>query len=447
MPAIVFHSLFIFLIAFSCLFYGSVTIFPQAIIQTVSAALVLLWLSDMVRRKKCVLLKTSLAGILLVFVFLVVLQLIPLPAGIVKALSPQAFFYQQKLVPSGFLSSFLTLSINPDATMGELLRLIAYVGIFIVAMHTVETKKQFSLLLNVLIFFGAAVSLFGIVQKYCFPERIYWFDASATSNAVFGPFINRNNFSGYINMIIPLTLGYCLTNMQLARRLVYYCCLGVMCLGLFLCLSRGGIAIFCFSLLLFVLLSKCKDSLRSRKATLFIAFFVAVPVLIFFLESKPVLKRLLTLYDKDAFFVLGHGYSWLDILRIWRDFPFIGTGLGTFGMISATYKSTLAQTLFTYAHNDALQLLSEVGIAGVAVVVLFYYLFFYGVIKEWRSRHSSYATGVVLGGVVSIITTLVYSFLDFNLHIPANAVLFFFIMGLVYRLCFSRFKDELAVSG
>jgi O-antigen ligase len=447
MPALLFHSLLIFLIIFSCLFYGSVTTFPQAVIQTVSALLVVLWLSDMVRRKKYVFLKTNLISILLVFFAVAALQLIPLPAGLVKIISPQTFLYHQQLVPVGFQSGFLTLSINPDATMAELLRLVSYLCIFIVGMHTVETKKQFSFLLNVVIFFGAGISLFGIVQKYCFPEMIYWFDPTASSSAVFGPFINRNNFSGYINMIIPLALGYCLTTMQFARRLVYYCCLGVMCLSLFLCLSRGGIIIFCFSLLLFVVLSKQKDSLRSRKATLLIAFFVLVSLLLFFLEFSSVFKRLVTLYDKNSICVLGHGYSWFDIVRIWRDFPFTGTGLGTFGAISAMYKSSLAQTLFTYAHNDAFQLLAEVGIVGVAAVLLFFYLFFYGVIKEWRSRHSSYATGVVLGGVVSIIATLVYSFLDFNLHIPANAVLFFFIMGLVYRLVYSRFKDEFSVSG
>lgn len=447
MPATVIHSLFIFLVVFSCLFYGSVTSFPQAVIEITCGALVLIWLLDMSLRRKFVFLKTGLYWALGGLVLVVIVQLLPLPEAIIKVISPQAWNYHQRLIPSGYAGSFLAASINPDATAGEMLKLLAYTGLFLVVIHSIETKKQFSLLINALIILGVGISLFGIIQKYGSPERIYWFDPSAAPNTAFGPFINRNNFSGYINMIIPLTLGYCLTNMQLSRRIVYYSCLGVMCLGLFLSSSRGGIIVFCLGLFLFVVLSKCKDSLRSRKASLLIAFFVAVALLVFLLESKMVLARLATLYQKEALFVFGHGYSWLDIIRIWRDFPLLGTGLGTFGFLSSMYKSSFAQSLFTYAHNDALQLLSEVGAVGTFLTVSFFFLFLRTVINEWRQRHSNYAVAVILGGLVSVCITVIYSFLDFNLHVPANAVLLFFIMGLIYRLAFNRFKDELAVSG
>lgn len=61
----------------------------------------------------------------------------------------------------------------------------------------------------------------------------------------------------------------------------------------------------------------------------------------------------------------------------------------------------------------------------------------------WFTRHTSFVVCLSLGGLSSVFGTLIYSFLDFNLHIPANALLFFVIIGLVYRLTFAKFSDDI----
>ena len=177
-----------------------------------------------------------------------------------------------------------------------------------------------------------------------------------------------------------------------------------------------------------------------------VAILILCCFIIFFDEAKISWQRALTLLHRENFAVLGHGYSWLDILKIWRDFPIFGTGLGTFGNISAMYKSSFLQNSFIYAHNDYLQLLSETGIVGLFSISLFFIFYFYAVLKSWLERRDSYVICVVLGGLASIFSILAYSFLDFNLHIPATALLFFVILGLVYRLSHSHFEDAKAIS-
>jgi O-antigen ligase len=199
--------------------------------------------------------------------------------------------------------------------------------------------------------------------------------------------------------------------------------------------------------MIFVLfLSFLKSRLRLSPRMISVGVLLFCCFLIFFGEAKVAWQRASTLLHRESFVVLGHGYSWLDILRIWRDFPVFGTGLGTFGNISSMYKSSSVQSSFIYAHNDYLQLLSETGVAGFFSIAFFFIFYFYSVLKSWFKRRDSYVVCVVLGGIASVFSILTYSFLDFNLHIPAIALLFFVILGLVYRLTQSHFEDARAIS-
>jgi len=107
--------------------------------------------------------------------------------------------------------------------------------------------------------------------------------------------------------------------------------------------------------------------------------------------------------------------------------------------MSAMYKSTADQSLFIYAHNDYLQLLSETGLAGGFFIFLFFVQYFRSLFKVWMNRRDHYAVCIVFGAMASLFVMLVYSFLDFNLHIPANALLFSVITGLAYRIAFTQF--------
>ena len=439
MSGIILQPFIIFLIVFSCLFYGSLTFIPLTIIETVVAFMILFWLIEMVYKGELSFVKTGFLLPLILFSCFIILQLIPLPINLIRAISGNTAYLYDSLISSDSSRVFSPLSIYPNITLSELFKLLSYIGILFIIINKIETKRQFDYLVNTIIFFGCVISLFGIIQKYTYSGRVYWFDPPGSAGSAFGPFANRNNFSGYINMIIPLALGYFLTEMPLAKRLIYGFLIGIMSLALFLSLSRGGLLIYIATLAFILLFSTFKDSLKTKTKTLSLWAFILFSLSIFFIEAKVARERLATLFQKETFIIFGHGYSWLDTLKIGRDFPVFGTGMGTFGSISSMYKTSAIQNLFTYAHNDCLQLLSEVGLVGCIFVSLFFIFYFIAVFKMWFKRHDSYVVCLVLGGIASIFAILLYSILDFNLHIPAHALLFFVIMGLVYRLVYSRF--------
>jgi O-antigen ligase len=423
-----------------------VTILPLTILEAVAGLMILSWLAEMAYKGQASFVKTAFLTPVALFLFFIVFQLIPLPASLIRIISYNTAHLYETFIPVGISRNFFPLSIYPDATSSELFKFLTYAGVFFIIVNKIETRRQFNTIVNTIIALGFIISFFGIIQKYTYSDRVYWFDTPGSASSPFGPFANRNNFSGYINMVIPLTLGYFLTEMPLAKRLIYGFCLVIMSLGLFLSLSRAGLLIYIVVLAFILLFSTFKDSLKTKTKTFSIWSFLLFSLFIFFMEAKIAWARLLTLFQRETFVIFGHGYSWLDILRIWENFPVFGTGLGTFGSVSPMYKTSFAQSLYSYAHNDYLQLLSEVGLVGFILVALFFIFYFSSVLKMWFKRHDSYVVCLVLGGMGSVLSMLAYSFLDFNLQIPANGLLFFVIMGLVYRLVYMRFDDAEPIS-
>jgi O-antigen ligase len=440
MPKIILVLLIVSVIIFNCLAYGGVTALAITITEGLIVFMLLLWLGSMIYKRNIIFVKTGLLLPIILFLSTIVFQILPLPLGLIRLLSGHTANLYRGLIPGDAGSRFFCLSIYPNATIAELLKFLSYIGVFFLIVNIVQTKRQFDFIINTIIFFGFFISIFGIIQKYTYSGKVYWFDSPGSAGSAFGPFVNRNNFSGYINMVIPLTLGYFFTDMPLAKRVIYGFFVVIMSLALFLSLSRAGILVYITALLFIVSFSRFKDSLKAEVRTLFIWILIVFSFFVFFMDAKDVWQRLITLFQKDTFVVFGHGYSWWDVLRIWHNFPIFGTGLGTFGNISSMYKSTLWQSLFTYAHNDFLQLFSETGVLGFIFISLFFIFYFKAVIKGWLKRHDSYVISMVLGGMASICTMLVYSILDFNLHMPANALLFFVIMGLVYSLVSTSFQ-------
>jgi len=92
-------------------------------------------------------------------------------------------------------------------------------------------------------------------------------------------------------------------------------------------------------------------------------------------------------------------------------------------------------------HNDYLHLLSEYGIAGGAFFLFFLSAHLYRGWKNFRRlgprrvavsrRLLSNSMALQIGALAAVGAYLVHSFLDFNLHIPANILLLAFVFGLL----------------
>ncbi|HFQ79831.1 MAG TPA: hypothetical protein ENK33_00475, partial [Desulfobacterales bacterium] len=131
---------------------------------------------------------------------------------------------------------------------------------------------------------------------------------------------------------------------------------------------------------------------------------------------------------------------WRDSLRVIRDFPITGTGLGTYADIIPKYKQFLLNSPLEHAHNDYIEFFIEGG--GIGFLLAFCFLFSvfrqsFKVLALRRERYSRYLFWAGLSGLGAI---LVYSGIDRGFSIPVNGFYFFFISGLTVSAAHTRLR-------
>jgi len=151
--------------------------------------------------------------------------------------------------------------------------------------------------------------------------------------------------------------------------------------------------------------------------------------------SNPVRAQLAQL-GKDAEYRLpGTIAAW----RIFRESPWLGSGLGTYGEL---YSQAMHRVPISYfAHNDYAQWLAETGMVGAGAASVFFILLVVRLRRQWPqwgSEDHTLATGL-LGALIAIG---LHSVFDWNLHVPANALLFAVVVGLAMALGGPRAKSS-----
>lgn len=452
----------LFLLIFTPLAFGSVQIWASAVMEIAAFLVFGAWLIKTRNDEDSWLVATGsvskvLVVLLLAFVSLIIIQMVPLPAWFLRLLSPNiAAFYERFTVDGN--AEWRMLSIYPWATKQELLKLLSYAAVFWVIADHYRTKEQAETLVRKIIVIALSLIFFAFVQKLTWNGKIFWLfpiDAHAEASrnfAIWGPYINRNHFAGYLEMCIPLGLSMILystakthtshhatvlkrlASVISSKRFSYLGLWSVATLvmigALFMTLSRGGIIGFLCSAVFLIVLARMRRGLRKK---IIIPVFAGLLLLLMVMVAG--WNRI-----EDRFEQLGEEATlrradvWADSAMIVKDYPLVGTGLGTFQNSYQQYQSHSSTTFYDHAHNDYVELLTDTGIAGFilggALVVTFFIMLF----RNWLKRHSTYTKTIGAGGMASLLAISVHSFTDFNLHIPANAMLLAVVAGITYSL-------------
>jgi O-antigen ligase len=125
----------------------------------------------------------------------------------------------------------------------------------------------------------------------------------------------------------------------------------------------------------------------------------------------------------------GRAHFWSVTVDIIKTHPWIGTGLGAFGVVYTGYDSRNGLYRLEQAHNDYLQILSDGGIIG-ALIGLFFVVNLFRMGFNRRDSRDDFRRGVATGAMAGCFAVLVHSFFDFTLHTPSNALLFLVLAAL-----------------
>jgi len=417
-------------IILSALAYGTVHYWALAIFFLGAVSILVLWLIDSwslgsFRISRNVL-QLPLLGMFLLGVF----QLLPLRHP------EEAGAHSIPLVSS--------LSFDPYSTRFILVQLAALLIYFAAVLVFTDTPKRLRLLVRTITVFGFFLAIFGLTQSFTSPDKVYWIRDMPQSQA-FGPFINRHHFAGYMELALALPLGLVFTgSIEREKKFIYLFAAGLMAVALIMTNSRGGF-ISLFAELLFLVATmglrhrhkhkkreseehKPRIKSAAMKAGLALAMVVALFGGVVLLGGEEALTRMVGSVNTDDP-TTGRAHFWSVTVDIIKHHPWVGTGLGAFGVVYTGYDSRNGAYRLEQAHNDYLQVLSDGGIVG-AVLGLFFVVSLFRLGFARRESRDDFRRGVATGALAGCFAVLVHSFFDFTLHTPANALLFLVLAAL-----------------
>jgi len=315
------------------------------------------------------------------------------------------------------------------ATRMELNLLIADCILLFLAAQVFRTSDGWRTFIWFVMGFGFLVSIFGILQQLTFNGKLYWFREMRYGGIPFGPYVNRNHFAGFVELVFPVALVPLVLGKVRKERWIVVGIFGLLPIGaLFLSASRGGVVSFVVQLGVLVLMMVVRRTGGKHALAGGLVLLLAF-LLVSWLGVRQVLERFSSLQslevqaDKRA--SMRHD-SW----RIFLDHPGTGTGLGTLPTVFPAYETVYDGKFVNHAHNDYLEGLADTGVAGGVCCAAFLGLLFFLSLRQLLQSDKAFAAALHLSWLVACVGFLVHSFVDFNLHIPANAFLFLLMAHL-----------------
>jgi O-antigen ligase len=457
------YGLFVFGLVFTPLAFGTVEAWSLAVVEiSTAAAFLFFYLSSWFHKDSTL----KVPGILPLVLFLAFMgsQLLPLPIAVVKFISPETYSVYAPLFQVSNDFNWIPLSVNQRATLHELMRIGSYGMVYILTVQLLSDPARLRKTASLVVFLGSAIALLAVIQNVGSPHRIYWLrDVPANSNP-FGPWINPNQFAGYMELVSPLAFGLFLFYRPRVRgnesfrekfvtfftvpRVHLYLFLWtgavLMILSVFISLCRGGILSIIAGGLVFFFLFKKKFPAKS--GFIFWILLAAVFLAISWFGWDIVLSEFNQKFDSAGHLREGRLGLWKDTLGIIKDFPLFGAGFGSFLLLYPLYKTLPGNLIYDHAHNDYLELLTDGGTVSLLLAGWFVASILLHGWKMIRKRRDRYAIFLGMGAISGVISLLVHSMTDFNLHNGAVGFYFFFLLGVVVASVNTRFSFSSSAS-
>jgi len=310
-------------------------------------------------------------------------------------------------------------------TRTQLLRLSAYFLIFFLVTQAFRTRSDFSKLFWFLVILCFVVSLLAIIQYFTSDREIFWTEAFKTQGVPFGPYVNRNHFAGFVELTLPLGIAVMLFRGVHREQLPLMALLTIVPVcALALSGSRGGIIGFAFELGVIVLLLRIERApqWRSKRMLVFalvalvamsaVAWVGASAAIAKFASQSPEvsMSRRISM-DRGA-------------VHIFLDHVLMGCGVGTLVDVFPLYETAYDGKVVDHVHNDYLETLAETGLIGGICGAAFLFLLFREARKNLVAEQGHFSRALHAGAIAALFGILLHSLVDFNLQIPANAMLF-----------------------
>jgi len=381
--------------------------------------------------------------ILLTLIMWLVFQMIPMPIAWIQVMSPHAAAVYLAALPQ---TEFATLSLDVHASAVSLLKSIAYIMFFWLALMLIDSRKKLEWLAYIILISALFQAAYGCYMVISGNEFSFFVEKTDHLGLATGTFMNRNHFAGYLEMSLAVGIGLfisILSNQRyhswrarlrnlldaiLSRKGLIRLSLIIICAGLIMSRSRMGNAAFFISLLLtgVLFLLMAKHATRSTSVLLLSLIVLDVVLVGSWVGVERVVERIEhTSAETETRLEVAR-----DTVTMIKDFPFTGVGAGNYFSSFPAYRGHDIQSYYNHAHNDYLELLSEQGIIGLSLLGMAVLMSLAVAIRAMRKRQSPLLLGMAFASFMGVASILIHSSVDFNLQIPSNAMMFMLMMAL-----------------
>jgi O-antigen ligase len=341
------------------------------------------------------------------------------------------------------IARYLTADIEYVARQ-EMIQVLMYAFLFLAIVNNLYRQEAAQIIGFTLIFLAMAISACAVYQFFTHSNRVWGLTSPYVGRAS-GTYISPNNLAGFLEMLLPLATAYILVGRMkpVTRILLGYAAL-VMAAGLAVTFSRGGWAAAGIGLLalLGILLGHRNHRIP---ALLLLAIFIGGGVCftkIYLAKTLAYISRMEGPMSTGQVELDFRRDMWTAAERMWLDHFWWGVGPAHYDYRFREYRPEHVQARPDRVHNDYLNLLTDWGVVGGIIVLAGMAAFAAGL---WETRKhvqraerdlgrrggTSNRFAFFLGASAGLLALAAHSVVDFNLHIPANAILGVTLLALL----------------
>ena len=323
-----------------------------------------------------------------------------------------------------------------------------YIMFFVFSIPFFDYKKALSIYFKFAFFTFTALSLLGLTE-YMFEKTAITIQKEPYAGKIFHAFNVTHNATGSVySMICIFALVFFLREKNIYKKTGYIFVLASCIIGLLITKSRGsyvGLA----AAFIFILWMNYR-SIKKFLISLAIISAASLP----FLYITGAYKRIFQIFDFKATTTIR-----LDLWeRAWSLFsqsPIFGVGFGRYNDIFENSRLQGIRGLVNiyidpnfaindaHAHNAYFQFLSETGVIGLFLLLLFWFLCFYKINRAFINTENEFSKKVYLCGLGAIISLLTISFTENYMSATTVMVCVSIIVALCLGLIWQNDKEKL----
>jgi len=302
-----------------------------------------------------------------------------------------------------FMLAALVSSLHRGLTNDEMAALIRFTIFFslIIALYDILKIKHILILITVLAI-PLVLNLYFIYREYASSTDLLQFLLLYRVKPS-GVFRNMNAYGGVVVAILPLWVSIAIWSRKPLLRATAILFSGLLTMGLLASNARAAfVGMFCAVVLFFIWLKRLRQLLAVSAAIAIILYAV------------PQFNAVINFAIRSEAGTTWRTEIWTGTFEIIRNNPLLGVGIGNYTEEFMPYFPTSGLRNFfkaiMHAHNQVLDKVAELGLAGIPLILALYYLPLRAALLALKlnkmNQNNKYIYGVIAGLVALYVRSM-----------------------------------------